>query len=182
MQLWVGAMLIRRSMNKIGKLVVKAVPNPVKQMSKTILRHTSIQKYFWHFCWPPYLYTCSLYENTSFIIVSAEAEYILTRSCVVDHVLFAYVTLILFMCSNIPASPAYGVYISQLIRFARASSNYSDFLKRDLHLRNRLRYKNIFDIFVDFLIFIHVHYMKIHRLSSSLQRRNIFWQDLGIGI
>ena len=42
------------------------------------------------------------------------------------------------MCSNIPASPAYGVYISQLIRYARASSNYSDFLKRNLHLRNRL--------------------------------------------
>ena len=32
------------------------------------------------------------------------------------------------MCSNIPASPAYGVYISQLIRYARGSSNYSDFL------------------------------------------------------
>jgi hypothetical protein len=31
-----------------------------------------------------------------------------------------------------------GVYISQLIRYARASSNYSDFLKRHLHLRNRL--------------------------------------------
>jgi hypothetical protein len=30
------------------------------------------------------------------------------------------------MWSNIPASPAYGVYISQLIRYARASSNYSD--------------------------------------------------------
>ena len=42
------------------------------------------------------------------------------------------------MCSNIPASPAYGVYISQLIRYARASSKYSDFLKRHLHLRNRL--------------------------------------------
>ena len=40
--------------------------------------------------------------------------------------------------SNIPASPAYGVYIWQLIRYARASSNYSDFLKRHLHLRNRL--------------------------------------------
>jgi hypothetical protein len=36
------------------------------------------------------------------------------------------------MCSNIPASPAYGVYISQLIRYARTSSNYSDFLKRHL--------------------------------------------------
>jgi hypothetical protein len=42
------------------------------------------------------------------------------------------------MCSNTPASPAYGVYISQWIRYARASSNYSDFLKRFLHLRNRL--------------------------------------------
>ena len=42
------------------------------------------------------------------------------------------------MCSNIPASPAYGVYMSQLIRYGRASSNYSDFLKRHLHLRNRL--------------------------------------------
>jgi hypothetical protein len=50
------------------------------------------------------------------------------------------------MCSNIPASSAYGVYILQLIRYARASSNYSDFLKRHLHLRNRLLdqgYKNI---------------------------------------
>ena len=42
------------------------------------------------------------------------------------------------MCSNIPASPTYGVYISQLIRYGRASSNYSDFLKCHLHLRNRL--------------------------------------------
>ena len=41
-------------------------------------------------------------------------------------------------CSNIPASPAYGVYILQLIRYARASITYSDFLKRHLHLRNRL--------------------------------------------
>ena len=42
------------------------------------------------------------------------------------------------MCSNIPASPADGVYISQLIRYARTSSNYSDFLKRHIYLRNRL--------------------------------------------
>ena len=42
------------------------------------------------------------------------------------------------MCSNIPASPVYGVYISHLIRYARASSNYSDFLKRHFHLRNML--------------------------------------------
>jgi hypothetical protein len=35
-----------KNWNKIGKIVVKAVPNPVKQMSKTILRHTLIKKYF----------------------------------------------------------------------------------------------------------------------------------------
>ena len=42
------------------------------------------------------------------------------------------------ICSNIPASTTYGVYISKLILYARASRNYSDFLKRHLHLRNRL--------------------------------------------
>ena len=36
--------------------------------------------------------------------------------------------------------------------------------------------KNMFDIFVD-LNLIHFHYMKIHRLLSSQQRRNIFRQD-----
>jgi hypothetical protein len=42
------------------------------------------------------------------------------------------------VCRNLPASPAYGVYISQLIRYARGSRNYSDFLKRHLYLKNRL--------------------------------------------
>ena len=37
-----------------------------------------------------------------------------------------------FMSSNIPSAPAYGVYASQLIRYARCCSNYSDFL---LHYR-----------------------------------------------
>ena len=33
-----------------------------------------------------------------------------------------------FMSSNIPSAPAYGVYASQLIRYACCCSNYSDFL------------------------------------------------------
>jgi hypothetical protein len=33
-----------------------------------------------------------------------------------------------FIISNIPASPPYGVYISQLIRYSRACDQYSDFL------------------------------------------------------
>ena len=66
------------------------------------------------------------------------------------------------MCSNIPASLAYGVYISQLIRYARASSNYSDFMKRHLHLRNRL---------------LDQGYKKI-RLIRSLKKFIFRYQDL----
>ena len=36
-----------------------------------------------------------------------------------------------FICSNIPAAPAYGVYnISQMIRYSRACGSYQDFIKR----------------------------------------------------
>ena len=65
------------------------------------------------------------------------------------------------MCSYIPASPAYDAYISQLIRFARASSNNSDFLKRHFYLRNKL---------------LDQHYNKI-RLICSLKKFIFRYQD-----
>ena len=43
-----------------------------------------------------------------------------------------------YLCSNIPASPAYGVYISQLIRYARACSAYDQFLVRGSLLTKKL--------------------------------------------
>ena len=43
-----------------------------------------------------------------------------------------------FMSSNIPSAPAYGAYASQLIRYARCCSNYSDFLSRHRALVTRL--------------------------------------------
>ena len=43
-----------------------------------------------------------------------------------------------FICSNIPAAPAYGVYISQLIRYSRACGSYQDFLDRRLLLTRKL--------------------------------------------
>jgi hypothetical protein len=33
------------------------------------------------------------------------------------------------ICSNIPAAPAHGVYISQLIRYSKACGSYQDFLQ-----------------------------------------------------
>ena len=43
-----------------------------------------------------------------------------------------------YLCSNIPLSPAYGVYISQLIRYARACHAYDNFLKRGRLLTRKL--------------------------------------------
>jgi hypothetical protein len=43
-----------------------------------------------------------------------------------------------YLCSNIPASPAYGVYILQLIRYARACLAYDQFLLRGSLLTNKL--------------------------------------------
>ena len=43
-----------------------------------------------------------------------------------------------FMSSNIPSAPAYGVYASQLIRYARCCSNYNDLLLRHRALVTRL--------------------------------------------
>jgi len=43
-----------------------------------------------------------------------------------------------FICSNIPAAPAYGVYISQLIRYSRTCGSYLDFLDRELLLTRKI--------------------------------------------
>ena len=43
-----------------------------------------------------------------------------------------------FICSNIPAAPAYGVYISKLIRYSRACGSYQDIHDRGLLLTRKL--------------------------------------------
>ena len=48
-----------------------------------------------------------------------------------DHFNFA------FICSNIPAVPAYEVYISRLIRYFRAFVSYNDFLNKELLLTRK---------------------------------------------
>ena len=43
-----------------------------------------------------------------------------------------------FLSSNIPAAPAYGVYIFQLIQYSRACGSYHDFHDRGLLLTRKL--------------------------------------------
>ena len=49
-----------------------------------------------------------------------------------------HITNFPFLSSNIPFSPAYGVFISQLIRYARACSSYECFILRAAQLSSKL--------------------------------------------
>ena len=49
-----------------------------------------------------------------------------------------HITTFPFMSRNIPTSPAYGVFISQLIRYTRACSSYGCFILRATRLSNKL--------------------------------------------
>ena len=49
-----------------------------------------------------------------------------------------HITNFPFLSSNIPSSPAYGVFISQLIRYTRACSSYECFILRAARLSSKL--------------------------------------------
>ena len=49
-----------------------------------------------------------------------------------------HITNFTFLSSNIPSSPANGVFISQLIRYARACSSYECFIMRAMRLSNKI--------------------------------------------
>ena len=51
-----------------------------------------------------------------------------------------------FICSNIPAALAYGIYISQLIRYSRVCGPYKDFLDRGLLLTKKLMTTDMFHL------------------------------------
>ena len=73
-----------------------------------------------------------------------------------------------FLDGDVPRSPSYGVYISQLIRFARVCSGVDDFNNRNLFLTAKLlkkcyRYHKILKAFSKFY----------HRNSELIVKYNI---------
>ena len=73
-----------------------------------------------------------------------------------------HITNFPFLSSNIPTSPAYGVFISQLTRYARACSSYGCFILRATRLSNKL---------------LEQRYVK-ERLKSSLRKFYARYGDL----
>ena len=94
-----------------------------------------------------------------------------------------------FLDGDVPRSPAYGVYISQLIHFAKVSSNVDDFNNRSLFLTAKLfkqayRYHKVKKAFSKLY---HRHsesidkYMYNNGLKTLLQQglsESIFYGDL----
>ena len=82
-----------------------------------------------------------------------------------------------FLSSNIPQSPAYGVYVSQLIRYARASSAYSDFLVRSRLLTSKLLGQgyNRFKLITTFKKFYGRHYDLIGKFQLSVTHMVTGW-------
>ena len=73
-----------------------------------------------------------------------------------------HITNFPFLSTNIPTSPAYGVFISQLIRYARACSSYGCFILRATRLSNKLLEQGYFK----------------ERLKSSLRKFYCRYGDL----
>ena len=69
-----------------------------------------------------------------------------------------------FLEGDVPRRTSYGVYISQLIRFARASSNLSDFNCRNKALTTKLRRQGY-------------RYFKFRKAFSKFYRRHSAWVE-----
>ena len=76
------------------------------------------------------------------------------------------------MCSNIPAKPTYGVYVSQLIRISRICDNYVSFVKRHLLLTERLIKQGFWynKLSVSFKKFSRRHSMLFNKYAISVKR------------
>jgi hypothetical protein len=72
-----------------------------------------------------------------------------------------------FIYTNIPAAPAYGVYISQMIRYSRACGSYQDFLDRGFLLIRKLLNQTPYAGAAGMLLYINGKF-KIGKLKSSL--------------
>ena len=77
------------------------------------------------------------YRSDSYLDIGSEGR-LRTKRYDKRYYLNFLIVNFLFICSNIPAAPAYGVYISQLIRYSRGCGSYQDFLDKGLLLTRKL--------------------------------------------
>ena len=77
---------------------------------------------------PNWIYSCQSVETVNFTLP-------FTTSVTIS---IFHITNFPFLSSNIPSSPVYGVFIPQLIRYAKACSSYECFILRAVQLSIKL--------------------------------------------
>ena len=77
-----------------------------------------------------------------------------------------------YLSSNIPSGPAYGVYISQLVRIGRICSDYSDFTLRHFKLTERLIHQGYrySDLCRSFYKLAKKHSLIMNKYSCSIRK------------
>ena len=105
-------------------------------------------------------------EHMSFV-------YLALISILFYHLVFFH--LIFHLTSNIPANPAYGVYISQLVRYARIRTSKVDFMNRLRGLSLRLRQQGFLTNLLQrtFTKFFNRHCLIVGKYGATL-RETIF--------
>ena len=90
-----------------------------------------------------------------------------------------HITNFPFLSSNIPTSPAYGVFISQLIRYARACSSYGYFILRATRLSNKLLEQGYVKERLKLRMFYgwYGDLIKQYEVSLSQMLNDILWPD-----
>ena len=76
-----------------------------------------------------------------------------------------------YLESNIPQNPAYGIYISQLVRYARICSNKSDFKTRNQRLMSKLEKQGFMKQRLErsFAKFYRSHYEEIQKYGATMK-------------
>ena len=100
----------------IGNIWVRCIPLSLR--SKTRRRATPLLPTLIYSCRPRGTVSCALPFTTNVTVSTSISQTLLG--------------------SNIPSSPAYGVFISQLIRYVRACSSYDRFILRAARLSSKL--------------------------------------------
>ena len=68
-----------------------------------------------------------------------------------------------FMCSNVPAVLAYGIYISQLVRMGRICDRYEDFVRKNKEVTTRLMNR----------VYSSLSYVNVNRRYNHISLRDI---------
>jgi hypothetical protein len=84
-----------------------------------------------------------------------------------------------FICSNFPAAPAYGVYISQLISYSKDCCSYKQFLLFKLKASLRKFYGRHHDVVNRFALYVwpwmFVYRMQIESMCYDIRMNNLAW-------